>query len=227
MISKILKTTDGKLKVSIPSTLEEITLGMLIGLDADLSEVQVIGVLSGLGEQLYNVRNIDDFQQFHEHVLSLTHQIQYVYQEQATIPKEVKLMGRTIPVMSNLSVEPAGAYLNCRDIIAEEINECQKFFGEEDWQLNFKPSLKSAARVLAQYFFCPATKKPYNEYEAEAFESEVVKLPITQALPIATFFFLNYPNLLKPKVSYYQVFKQQLRKKQALRSLKYSGTTIR
>lgn len=236
MITKTFKTTDGKIKITIPSELKEITLGMMIGLDkknadnTDLSELEVISVLSGIQkDELYNVRNIDDFNEFQNHVLSLVHQIQYTFQEQAVIPKEVTISGKTVNVINNLSVEPVGAFMNCRDIIADEINEAMAFFGEEEWKQNnnFKPSLKCAARVLAHYFYCPVTKKPYNEFEAEAFEAEVTKLPMVQALPIATFFFLNYPNLLKPKVSFLNLFKAEWKKRQALRHLKYTGITTR
>lgn len=229
MITKVLKTTDGNIKISIPSKLEEIKIGMMIRLATDPSEVECISILSGIDkEDLYNVRKMDDFNQFHEHILSLVHQITYLYPEMALkVPKTISINGKTISVLSNLSVEPAGAFMNCKDIIADEINEAIRLFGEEDWKENFKPSLKSAVKVLAQYLYCPATGKAYNEYSAEAFESEVEKLHITQALPIATFFFLNYPNLLKPKVNYWSMFKQELKRKQGLRRLRYTGTIIR
>lgn len=236
MITKTFTTTDGKIKIAIPSELKEITLGMMIALEkpnadkTDLSQVEVISIFSGIPlDNLYDVRNISDFDQFQQHVLSLCHQIQYNFQEQAKMPKEVTIAGKTVNVINNLSVEPVGAFMNCRDIIADEINEAIEFFGEEEWKQdnNFKPSVKCAARLLAHYFYCPVTKKPYNEFEAEAFEVEVLKLPMLQALPIATFFFLNYPNLLKPKVNFFQLFKLEWKRRQALRHLKYMGITTR
>ena len=42
------------------------------------------------------------------------------------IPNYIILDGRQIKVLNNLSIEPAGAYLVCRDLIADEINKCQK-----------------------------------------------------------------------------------------------------
>ena len=44
----------------------------------------------------------------------------------------------TINVISNLSVEPAGAFMAARDIIADEINENVKQYGHNGMESHFK-----------------------------------------------------------------------------------------
>jgi len=109
----------------------------------------------------------------------------------------------TIAVIKNLSVEPAGAFMAAREIIAGEINEHIADYGEDDLMESFNPSLKACCQVLAHYFYCRVTARQYDEYEAEEFCNEVKKLRVTEALPIAKHFFTCYPNLYKPKISFW------------------------
>jgi len=231
MIEKTLRTTQGKILVKIPTALSEITLGQLMEMQEKhyLNDLDAISILSGIPmDELYTVRNIDDFQYFGESVLSISHQIKHLYYSN-TIPRKVNFaLGRrtvSVNVSHNLSVEPAGAFMAARDIIADEINETIKIYGEDSWKEHFHPSLKSCSQVLAHYFFCRATGKKYNEYEAEEFTAEIKRLRVTEALPIAKHFFTCYPNLLKQKLSFLQRLHQYWRKKQVSRRLKNSSTS--
>ncbi|MDN5287710.1 MAG: hypothetical protein JWR38_3984 [Mucilaginibacter sp.] len=182
----MLITTDGKLRVTIPSQLCHVTLGQMIALQEkpQLNDIEAISILSGIPtDDLYNVKNIDDFQVFGDAVLSLSHQIKHLYNSEV-IPKEVtftldednkKSRQKKIKALQNLSVEPVGAFMAVRDIIADEINTHIKQYGDEDWKDNFNPSLNACCHVLAHYFFCRATDKKYNEYEAEEFCNEIKK----------------------------------------------------
>jgi hypothetical protein len=162
--------------------------------------------------------------QFGEVVLSLSYQIKYLYNSNE-IPKEVtftlpgadgvSFKKTKIKVMQNLSVEPAGAFMAARDIIAEEINMHIKTHGEDDWQEHFNPSLNACCQVLAQYFYCRATGKKYNEYEVESFIDEVKKLRVTEALPISKYFFSCYPSLSIAKTSFWHRLLQYLKKERA------------
>jgi hypothetical protein len=127
---------------------------------------------------------------------------------------------KTVNVISNLSVEPAGAFMAARDIIAEEINGHIKQHGEDGWEESFNPSLKACCHVLAHYFYCKVTGKKYNEYEAEEFCDEIKKLKVTEALPIAKHFFSCYPALSKPKISSFHRLRQYWRKRQEYNHLK-------
>jgi hypothetical protein len=233
MIQKTFTTAHGKLKVSIPTLLEEVTLGQMMEMQERhyIDDLEAISILSGVPkEELYAVKNFDDFQSFGDHINSLAQQIKYLYNSNI-VPNKVRfLLGRRkvlINVISNLSVEPAGAFLAARDIIAEEINEHIIIYGEDDWQEHFQPSLKACCHVLAHYFFCRATAKKYDECEAEDFCEEVKKLRVTEALPIAKYFFTSYPNLLKQKIGFFQRLKQYWRRRQVTRHLKNLNTASR
>ncbi len=208
MIEKTLKTTTGKLHVSIPTQLDEVTLGQMMDLQqtTDLKDIDAISILSGIPvDQLKTVRNFTDFQLFGDIVQSLSHQIAQLYNSDI-IPDQISFSAgeTTVKVMKNLSIEPAGAFMAAREIIADEISECIKTYGEENWQDYFNPSLKACCQLLAHYFYCKATGKPYNEYGAEVFTTEIKKLRVTEALPIAKHFFICYPNLSKQKTSFWQ-----------------------
>jgi hypothetical protein len=184
------------LRVQIPDQLSELTLGQMMALQEkpNLNDAEAISILSGIAtNELYNVKTLDDFQIFSEAVLALSYQIKYLYNSE-TIPKEVTFMlnaghekpvSKSVKVLKNLSVEPAGAFMAARDIIADEINEHIKKYGDEDWKENFNPSLKACCHVLAHYFFCRATGKKYDEYQAEEFCTEIEKMRVTEALPIS------------------------------------------
>ncbi|WEA02986.1 hypothetical protein [Mucilaginibacter sp. SJ] len=215
MTEQILKTTQGKLRVRIPTQLNEVTLGQLMDLQArpDITDLEAISILSGIPvTELHNIKNYDDLHQFGDAVLSLSHQIKHLYNSNE-IPKEVifmlpggsgaPLQKTKVKVMKNLSVEPAGAFMAARDIIAEEINTHIKTHGEDDWQEHFNPSLNACCQVLAQYFYCRATGKKYAEYEVESFMDEVKKLRVTEALPISKHFFTCYPSLSMPRISFW------------------------
>lgn len=229
MIQKTLRTTTGKLLVTIPTQLSELKLGQLIALQAteQLSDLQAIHILSGIPlNALQNVRSFDELQVFNQQVLALAQQISHLYNSDK-LPQTVTFTPGAQPVkvkvVNNLSVEPAGAFMAARELIAEEINQHIQQHGEEHWQENFNPSLKACSQVLAHYFYCRVMGKPYNEYEAEAFTNQVEQLPVTDALPIAKYFFLSYPNLSKPKTGFWPRLLQRLKSGPALERSNGSG----
>jgi len=221
MIEKTLKTTEGKLRVKIPGGLNEVTLGQMMEIQEKpvLNDLEAISILSGLTvNRLQNVCDIHDLQVFGDTILSLSHQIKHLYNSD-TIPKKITFsldeVSKTISVISNLSVEPAGAFMAARDIIADEINGHINQYGPDNWEEQFNPSLKACCQVLAHYFYCRATGKKYDEYEAEEFCNEIKKLRVTEALPIAKHFFTRYPGLSKQKTNIFHHLRQFLRKKLA------------
>ena len=230
MIEKTLRTIDGNLKVRIPTILNEITLGQMMAMQEShyLDDLEAISILSGIPrEDLNNIRNYDDLSVFGHHVQSLAHQIKYLYNSNIIQRKIAFMLGKRkvmVNVTHNLSVEPAGAFLAARDIIADEINAHINLHGEDGWRNHFQPALKACCSVLAQYFFCRATGKKYDEYEAEEFTEEIKKLRVTEALPIAKHFFTCYPNLLKQKIGFFQRLHQYWRRRWVFRRLKNSNT---
>jgi hypothetical protein len=231
MIEKTLKTTYGRLKIKIPTALTEVTLGQIMEIQETpkLNDLEAVSILSGIPLwQLNHIRCIDDLQVFADHVLSLSQQVQDFYNSDS-IPAKITFAGinKPVNVMRNLSIEPAGAFMAAREVIADEINEHISKYGEEKWQEQFNPSLKACCQVLAHYFFCRATGKKYNEYEAEEFCTEIKKLRVTEALPIAKHFFTCYPCLSKQKISCFHRLRQYWKKKPAFNRSKSLSTSIR
>ncbi|MBD1383999.1 hypothetical protein IDJ75_01825 [Mucilaginibacter rigui] len=209
MIEKTLKTTHGKLRVKIPSQLNEVTLGQMMALqdNTNLGDLDAISILSGVPvPDLQSVLDASDFMQFADAVLSLSHQIKYLYNSDE-IPKTitVEIDGKQIKinVIRNLSIEPAGAFMAARDVIADEIADHIKIYGEENWQDYFNPSLAACCKVLAYYFYSHVTGNRYDEYAAAAFTETIKQLRVTEALPIAKHFFMSYPNLSKPRTGFW------------------------
>lgn len=226
MIQKTLKTTTGKLTVSIPGNLTEVTLGQMIALQEKprLGDLDAISILSGIPvHELQSVRDVNDFAVFAEAVLALSHQVKYLYNSD-DIPKTITFNINSKPikvkVLTNLAVEPAGAFFAAREIISDEIAEAIKQHGDDNWQQNFNPSLKACSQVLAHYFFCRATGKKYNEYHAEEFVTEIKRLRVTEALPIAKHFFTSYPSFTPPTTGCFHRLRQCWKKKLEYRLLK-------
>ncbi|MFD2145486.1 hypothetical protein [Mucilaginibacter antarcticus] len=130
-----------------------------------------------------------------------------------------------VNVISNLSIEPAGAFMAAREIIADEIQQHIEQHGEADWQERFNPSLKACCQVLAHYFYCRTTGNKYNDYQAGQFTETVKTLRVTEALPIAKHFFMSYPNLSKPKTGFWHRLRLLWRKRQAYNRSKTLSTS--
>ncbi|MFD0792775.1 hypothetical protein ACFQZX_04060 [Mucilaginibacter litoreus] len=209
MIQKTIKTTNGKLQVKIPSQLSELTLGQMIALQEkkDLSDLEAISILSGIPvTTLQQIANGDDLLEFADNIMALSRQISNLYNSD-DIPKHITLkIGEDsvkVNVIRNLSVEPAGAFMAARDIIAEEIARHIDIYGQENWQDYFNPSLTACCDILAHYFYCRATSKAYDEYAIIDFTDTIKQLRVTEALPIAKHFFMRYPNLSKRKTPFW------------------------
>ncbi|WP_214072403.1 hypothetical protein [Mucilaginibacter sp. dw_454] len=231
MIERTVKTLTGKLNVKIPSRLDELTMSQMMQLQEkeDLSDLDAISILSGITiDKLKNVVHFSEFDVFGEAVLTLSNEIKYLYNSDAipeTINFNIEDKQVKVKVIRNLSMEPAGAFMASRDIIAEEISNHIKKHGEENWQENFNPSLKACCQVLAQYFYCRATANIYNDYQAEAFTEIIKTLRVTEALPIAKHFFMSYPNLSKPKAGYSHRLRQFWKRKPAYRPSRNLNTS--
>lgn len=238
MHTETLHIIGGKVKITIPENLNELTIGQLIEISKSESELGPLSILSGVSEkELANISQ-HELEKFTNRILSLSHQIKYCY-EGKNIPQyvsfgttRVKRFGfyfrkeNKIKVPGNLSIEPAGAFMASRDVIADEINRHINEFGEDNWQANFQPDLDAIATLLANYFYCRVTLLPYTEQKAFEFKSEILKLPVQVALPIGRHFFFSYPDLSQQKITFFQAVRQNLKKRQALKRLKNSAFII-
>ncbi len=232
MFKKTINTLSGKLSISIPSTIQEITIGQVIEMQERplLTDLEALSILSGAPlAELQNIKKIDEVYVFGEIILLLSGQLKSLYSNEQP-PKQITfnfINGiKTVPIPRNLSVEPVGAFFAAREIIAGEIGEHIRKYGENEWQSTFNPSLKTCCQVLAHYFYCGATGKLYNEYDAEEFNSEIKKLRVMEALPIAKHFFHSYPNLLKVKTGFLNRLRQRWKKKRESALLKSLNISI-
>lgn len=116
MVKKTVKSTGGTLTISIPSGINEITLGQVMKLQENpvLNDLEVISILSGVPvPDLQNIKNFDDLYIFGEIVLLLSNQLKNLYANDKVPPRiTFPLAGgsKTVNVIQNLSVEPAGAF---------------------------------------------------------------------------------------------------------------------
>jgi hypothetical protein len=232
VIEKNLRTATGWLKVKIPSHMNEITFGQLMAMQEkeNMSDMDAISILSGTPlTDLIQVISYDDFQLFADQIYVLAQQISQLYNSDA-LPKRLDFVvdgkRKVVNVIQNLSVEPAGAFMASREIIADEIARHINVHGANDWQNHFSPSLKACCQVLAHYFYCRVCGSVYNEYEADEFAAEIKKLKAIEALPIAKYFFLSYPNLSRRKTSFWRRLPVFWRKKQVSAVSKNSGMSI-
>jgi hypothetical protein len=232
MIKKIFKTANGKLEVSIPDKLAEITLAQMMALQqADgLTDIDAISILSNMTkDELMQIIRAEELLAFGEPILRLAIEINHLYNSDA-IPEKINInyKGKDIEVSvsRNLAMEPAGAFMAARDAITEEITKHIKQYGEADWQGHFNPSLATCCTILAQYFYCRVSKLPYNEYEVTNFIETIKTMRVTEALPIAKHFFYSYPSISRPKVSFWQQLRQLWKNAQEYRRLKNSGMLI-
>lgn len=229
MITKNIKTTSGNLKITIPSDIKELTVGMLVDLTPvpgdSFSKLEQLSILSGTPLEsdsdeiitLYDILNLDDLKVFDEHLQLLAYQIMGE-KDNMNVPDNVVLeipqsnikrwytgrigrthLGKQVRVAKNLGIEPAGAYMEAKELIKSEFVEYERIKKEFGDHIEFSPSINSMVRLLALYFYCPATGEKFNPVKVTEFQEIIKKMPMVKALPIARYFFLNYPNLSRQK----------------------------
>lgn len=229
MTEKIIKTTTGKLKISIPDELSEVSLGQLAALQekAELNDLEAISILSGIpATDLLDVKNTGEFQIFTENINKISRQILHLFNV-GSVPEKITLSsGRTLNVPADLGKEPAGAFMAAKDIIGDEISQFIKQFGEDELDKQYNPSVNTCCHILAHYFYCKATGKTYDEYKAEEFTEEIKNLRVTEALPVARHFFYYYPALSKPKTSFSQRPLRPLKERRGYKLSKNLNTSI-
>lgn len=194
------------------------------------SELEQLSILSGIrmdidwfktGAEdeicLLDICNMDDLRVFDEALQTIAYQLKHFVTVQE-IPKSITLdmpqdyvkrrwtafatkSLKTIPVISNLGIAPAGAYLEAKQLIKKEYERWEQVKDQYGEEIEFNPSIEAQIRLLSLYFYVPATGNKFNTLKVIEFDEVIKKLPITQALPIARYFFLRYPNLSRPKIA--------------------------
>lgn len=193
------------------------------------SQLETLSILSGISLDsgynsdsdidlpgLYDIINMDDLSYFDETLQLLAYQLK-AFVEVQDIPDGVVLdipqaqikrwfgrrehKGKYVPVLKNLGIQPAGAYMEAKELIKGQYELWERVKKEYGEDIEFNPSIESQIRLLSLYLYCPATGEKFNTVKVSQFDEVIKNLSITKALPIARYFFLKYPNLSKPKVA--------------------------
>lgn len=234
MLTKTVKTTNGDLKLTIPTKRDEISIDLLQRLTPPVghsySFLEQISIMTGVptGDKEFDKREIDvdtvtlndietlyELSPFEDALQGLAYQLA-AFQEVQEIPDKITLPiarpltgwfrspGKRfveVEVIKNLGIEPAGAYMEAKEVIKSEWERWEKVKKEYGDHIEFNPSIESQIKLLAIYFYCRATGEKFKTHKIAEFSEVIKKLSITHALPIARYFFLRYPNLSKPKVT--------------------------
>jgi hypothetical protein len=218
MTERTFKHINGKLKLSIPDSLQDVTLDMMIHFQQPaLSDLEAVSALTQTPiEQLYGISDIAALNQailpFSQ---SLQHQLAYTY-EAGTLPTQVKLRYpggkiQTIAIGNDAGFYAYGAVMEARELMTTEIVRHQQTYGDT-WREHLNPDLRTCGLILTHFLYNLA----YPGHVPSAIDIrqffDVVKwLPITDAAPLARHFFLSYPNLPLRKPTRWQRL-QHLRK---------------
>lgn len=230
MITHKIKTTSGLIPITIPGNIDELTMGMLIKLTPEpgdtLMSLQQLSVLSGIPLEtdgpddicLYDVCDMESLDIFSDTLKVLEYQLLSLKDERSipesvTLPVTAKhskkwfnIRGisniKKVKVLDNLTIQPAGAYMEAKQAIAGDFKEWQEHNPDDKDLTLYAPKISTMIRVLSLYLYCQATGEKFNRKRAAEFDSVVEQMPVSVALPIATYFFLRYLNLLKSNQTY-------------------------
>ena len=203
-------------KFSLPSDASEVTLGQFLKLrEADANDhISQLSVLMNVNKEDINLLST----KYSKQILNAIKLTQVLIQDLQAFfesdvylvpPKEVKLMDKIVRIPQDLQKEPFWPSRKVKEIIQDKLKETGS--GNE-FDLTDK-----AADVIAHYLYFPYTGRPYNEYQAEEFKEVILDLPITEAMPLATFFFLKWKPLYLTRWSCFLVALRIWRKKLALK----------
>ncbi len=233
MTERTFKHINGKIKLAIPDSLQDVTLQMMIEFQQPaLSDLEAISALTQTPiEQLYG---ISDIAALNEAILpfaqSLQHQLAYTY-EAGALPKQVTLRypgGNTkvITIGDDVGFYAYGAVMEARELMATEIARHQQTYGDT-WRENLNPDLRTCGLIIAQFFYNRAYPGLVpSAMDIQQFFDVVKLLPITDAAPLARHFFLSYPNLPLRKQTRWQRLQRLLKNVPALMRLRPSVTSI-
>lgn len=202
MTERTFKHINGKLKLSIPDNLQDVTLQMMIQFQQPaLSDLEAISALTQTPiEQLYG---ISDVAALNEAILpfaqSLQHQLAYTY-EAGALPKQVTLHHPGGKVQHLIIGDDAGFYaygavMEARELMTTEILRHQQTYGDT-WREHLNPDLRTCGLILTHFLYNRAYPGHVpSAVDIQQFFDVVKWLPITDAAPLARHFFLSYPNL--------------------------------
>ncbi len=234
MTERTFKHINGKLKLSIPDSLQDVTLQMMIQFQQPaLSELEAISALTQTPiEQLYG---ISDISALNEAILpfaqSLQHQLAYIY-EAGALPKTLTLRypggkAQIIDIGADAGFYAYGAVMEARELMKTEILRHQQTYGDT-WREHLNPDLRICGLILAHFLYNRVYPNHVpTEIDIQQFFDVIKWLAITEAAPLARHFFLSYPNLPLRKPTRSQRLQHLWKNVPALMRLRPSVTSIR
>jgi hypothetical protein len=183
------------LPYSFPTEVSELSLKQFFALRQSKGILDEVCALTGIErETILNFKGREDLEQC-QLLLNNLGQKLALGMEGKTLPKQTTIAGKTIRVPKNLKLEPVGAFIAVHNLITEE-HKCAA-----EANLEFDPT-NIIPQVLAHYFWLPYMGDDvlYNDekVEQESYMDQILTIPITDAVPIANFFFRTTAAMPKP-----------------------------
>jgi hypothetical protein len=177
---------------NVPTEVNEISLGQFFALRRSKGILDEICALTGMYRQsVQNFKGRDDLERCQLLLNNLGSKLANGM-ESKKLPKQTSIGGKTVTVPKNLKLEPVGAFIAVHNLISDE----QKRSAEGNTE--FDPT-DLIPQVLAHYFWLPYMGNDVlysdEKIDDEAYMAHILTMPVTDAVPIANFFFRKYPNL--------------------------------
>jgi len=177
---------------SFPTEVSEITLKQFFDLRNSKDLIDEVCALTGLNRQtIQNFKERADLERCQLLLNTIGQKLSSGF-DGVKVPKQTTIAGKIIKVPQNLKLEPVGAFIAVHNLITEEHKRCAEH------NTAFDPT-DIIPQVLAHYFWLPymGTDALYSDerIEDEAYIEKINTIPLTDAIPIANFFFRKYPNL--------------------------------
>jgi hypothetical protein len=177
---------------NFPTELSEITLKQFFALRGSKDILDEICALTGMNRQtIQNFKSPADLEKCTLLLNNVGKKLQQSF-EGSKLPKQTIINGKVVKVPHNLKLQPVGAFIAVHNLITEEYKRCA------DQQTDFDPT-NIIPQVLAHYFWLPymGSDVLYSDegIDNEDYMEQINTIPLTDAIPIANFFFRRYPNL--------------------------------
>lgn len=180
------------LPYNFPTEVSEISLKQFFALRKAKGILDEICALTGIDRQtISNFKGREDLEKCSLLLSNLGQKLAKGF-EGKKLPKQTIIDGKTIPVPKNLKLEPVGAFIAVHNLMSEEHKRATAA------ESNFDPT-DLIPQVLAQYFWLPFMGDDVlysdEKIENEVYMQQIMTIPVTDAVPIANFFFRKYPHL--------------------------------
>lgn len=189
------KTHNTSLDFSLPSSWQEVTLGQSIAWEAeyrkgDIHFCKQLEILTGIEESTWRNCTILSLDRMLNPYLQWTHEPMKEI-DLNNVPDEVTIDGKTIAVPKNIELKTFAQYITFKTSMAKymKVNDTGKI---ESVAMEFFPL------AIAIYLY---PEKEFDDAKAMEFAEKCKQLPLVQASPLSTFFFLKFLNSENETVS--------------------------